>query len=211
MAPSNTCSDCGKALESVLCCAHCGSLQQISGPQDPFLVLGLEPSFAIDSKSLDRQLLTLQRRMHPDFFSSESPEIRARAEHNTAELNSAHECLATESQRAETLLARLGGPDRESERQMPKSFLMEVLDWNEILEEGRDGDAQAAQAALDLGSELLEKRAELFAEIGRLFDPLPSPGDSTLLEIRRALNAVRYLDRALHQIEELRLENSTGK
>ena len=49
---------------------------------------------------------------------------------------------------------------------------------------------------------------ERLAAIGALLTPLPERGSPRLVDARRQMNAVRYIDRALDQIEELRLQRA---
>ncbi|MEO0653131.1 MAG: Fe-S protein assembly co-chaperone HscB [Planctomycetota bacterium] len=194
------CENCGQALACPLVCEACGTLRAAGGSIDAFEVFGLEPRFELDAEALRKRLLKLSRRLHPDFFGDDSVQ-RELAERNSAELNDAYARLSSDIARANLLVAARGGPDAESERQMPQAFLMEVMEWNETLEEAREAsDDRSALRVEALAGELTEARASAMAQAGRLLD---SNGDPT--EVRRQLNAVRYVDRALEQVEELRL------
>ena len=177
---------------------------------DPFEVFGLEVVYDLEAPALRKRLLSLSRRMHPDFFGDASAEERELAERNTAELNAAHRVLSDDVQRANLLVGRQGGPDEEAERQMPKAFLMEVLEWNETLEEAR-GSAPGSpeRAKLDsLETELGQQRDATLARVAKLLTPLPDPASPILTDARRELNAIRYLDRALNTLSELRLDQA---
>ena len=76
-------------------------------------------------------------------------------------------------------------------------------------------DAQASAPGSDerarlegLESELRGERRSVMGEVASMLDPLPEMNAPGLAGVRRKLNAVRYLDRALHQIAELRLEQA---
>jgi molecular chaperone HscB len=212
------CTSCGAALVSALVCEACGALQSAgtaapAAPAsiDPWDALGLPRAYALDAGALKKRLLALQRRMHPDFFGGAAAAERELAERNTAELNAAHRVLADDALRADRLVRALGGPDDQVERQMPQAFLMEVLEWNETLEEAREAalhDAGSpASARLDeLERELRAERAAALARVAAALDPVPSAGAPVLLAVRRELNAVRYLDRTLSTLAELRLD-----
>jgi molecular chaperone HscB len=195
------CTGCGQALACPLVCEGCGALQAGRGALDPFTVFGIEPRFGIDLDALRKRLLKLSRRLHPDFFGSD-PEARALAERNSAELNDAYARLSNDYARADQLVSTRGGPGSDAERQMPQAFLMEVMEWNEALEQAREAPGEAASARVDaLAEELNEARGQAMGRAGALLDEGGDPA-----EVRRQLNAVRYVDRALEQIEELRLE-----
>jgi len=131
------------------------------------------------------------------------------AEHNTAEVNAAFELLRDAAKRASWIVEHLGGPSESSERQMPQPFLMEVMEWNETMEELKEADdADQTKAGIDeLKAELNTQRAEL---IENTLDNAETQlnqvaGATDLATIRRDLNAVRYIDRALSAIAAIEL------
>ncbi len=199
-----SCTACGAALASALVCEACGALQRVEAPIDPWLALGLAPGYALDRRRLKERLLALQRRMHPDFFGGAAPELRALAERNTAELNAAERLLANDAARADLWIRRAGGPDEGAERQMPKAFLMEVLEWNETLEAARQAPPMSPERA-QLEPLELSLKAEHVAALGRVAAHL-NAGAPALA--RQELNAVRYLERTLETLRELLLEQA---
>lgn len=204
------CPQCGAALETPLGCEACGALISTEHAPTPFATLGVEPSFRLDGADLRKRLLRFSRLLHPDFYAGRPEE--AIAERNTALLNEAHACLADDCARANWLVAELGGPSDKQERSMPQAFLMEVMEWNETLEEARDAEADSPERAA-LGAlldELTEQRTEALETLSGLLDPLPPSGDAQLVAARQQLNALRYLDRALEQLEELRLDGAAN-
>ena len=106
-------------------------------------------------------------------------------------------------ERADWLVRSQGGPAENEQRAMPQAFLHEVLEWNEQLEEARAGSAQAGLR--ELQARLCEKRDQALANVARLLSPLPERGSPRLSEVRSELNAIRYFDRALSEIEALHL------
>lgn len=213
---ASPCPECGEPRETPLVCAACGRLFE-APDAGPFELFGLEPSFDVDAGELRKRLLRFTRLLHPDFFGSAPPAVRALAERNTADLNSAHEVLADDFRRATRVLADLGGPDEKAERQMPQTFLMEVMEWNEALEEARTAaPGSPPRAALDaLRTELRDRRSQLMTEVGALLNELlaarAQPDPARLTDARRLLNAVRYVDRSLSEMEALRLEQASSR
>jgi len=130
------------------------------------------------------------------------------AEKNTATLNEAYEELSDDRRRADGLVRRLGGPDEVAERQMPQEFLMEVLEWNESLEDER---SQPSPALATLEAELEQRRTSTLQAVANLLTPLPAPGASQLTDVRRLLNALRYLQKTLSEIGALRLEQANSR
>jgi molecular chaperone HscB len=180
---------------------------------NPFEVFGLPLAYTLDTAELKRRLLRFTRLVHPDFFATAGEEQRVRAEQASANLNAAHELLASDASRADWIVRRFGGPDESAERSMPKEFLMEVLEWNETLDAGRaapPGSAERA-AVLRLADELEERRAQLFQSIARRLGDLPALDGPTLREVRKELNAARYVEKTRGEIAALRVTQSLSR
>lgn len=204
------CPACHTSLETPLACGACGALIEVEGALDPFVIFGLERGWQVDRAALSKRLLRFGRMVHPDYYAAAGQAARALAERNTAALNEAHGLLDNDFQRADWLVRALGGPSESDERQMPQAFLMEVLEWNETLDDARGAALDSAEhAALeDLGETLESERIDAMERIGNLLTPLPESGSTKLADARRELNAVRYLDRARRELKALRLSNA---
>ena len=206
------CPRCSAVLETPLGCLACGALAPLGGSDPgPFEILGIAPSFAVDVQDLRRRLLRLSRMTHPDFFATAAPDERQRAERATAMLNAAYATLTDDAARAEHLVLSLGGPDENAERAMPPAFLEEALEWNEAIEAAKAGGEGGRDPLRALRETLEGKRAEALEAAGGSLDPLPPHGSPKLTEARRALNVVRYVDRALGEIEALRLSRAEAR
>ncbi|MFT5052784.1 MAG: molecular chaperone HscB [Chlamydiales bacterium] len=206
-ASCGPCLSCGQALETPLVCTSCGNLFSTEPAPGPFETLGLPVSYTLDTKALKKRLLQFSRHVHPDFFGTADAQVQATAERNSAQLNDAFEILSDDFRRADWIVKQLKGPSESDERQMPQAFLMEVLEWNELLEEARaDGPDSRAWKALDtLDTDLCAERETTLAAVAAGLDPLPAEGAESLARTRRQLNAIRYLDRSLAQIRTMRL------
>lgn len=166
--------------------------------------------FDLDRMSLRKRLLHLSRHLHPDLHGSADDATRDLAQRNTAELNAAFEILNDDFRRANWLVMSLGGPTEETERQVPQDFLTEVIEWNEVVEEARTSEPGSPERSrlAGLGDELRNERKRVMDGVAARLTPLPPLNSSELAEVRQELNALRYLDRTLCQIEELRLEQA---
>lgn len=207
------CPACQARLDTPLGCSACGVLLSSDRAHSPFEVFGLEPGYRVDAAELKRRLLRFSRLVHPDYFGAKGPELHALAERNTAELNAAFEILSDDAGRADHLVRDLGGPSEQEERSMPQAFLMEVLEWNEALEAVR-GSAPASReraALAELAVTLAERRDATLQALARQLDPLPPRASPALAAARKELNALRYLDRALSEIEKLRLAQAASR
>jgi molecular chaperone HscB len=207
----SACPSCGTERTTPLACDACGVLFRPDDHATPFEVLGLEPAWAIDAGTLRKRLLTVTRLTHPDFFAGADAEQRELAERNSALANEAYATLSDDLARADWLVARHGGPREGDLRDMPQAFLLEVLEWNEALEEARSSapGSPARGRLAELARELEAARDAALARLGGLLEPLPERGAQALAAARRELNALRYMRRAQDQIEALRLERAT--
>jgi len=205
------CPDCEERLETPLGCNGCGALLDPEALPGPFVVFGLEPTWEIDERDLKRRLRRIGRLVHPDFHATD-PERRSRAESNSARLNRAYEVLLDPFLRADWLIELLGGPSEKEERAMPPEFLMEVMEWNEALDEAAATplDSPERTALEGLANTLLAERDRRLEAVGGLLTPLPPAGSPSLTQVRRDLNAVRYLSRALYKIRDLRYGTPTS-
>ena len=207
------CPECAAGLSTPLCCEACGVLFSPEKSPTPFEALGFEVAYAVEAKALKKRLLRLSRLTHPDFFATAPADQRALAEENNAILNNAHEILSDDFRRADWIVKALGGPSESDERQMPQAFLMEVLEWNEALEDGRNAAADSSErkALATLQTTLSAERADTLAAVAASLTPTPAPdatADASLSAARKQLNAIRYLDRTLRELREIALEQS---
>ncbi len=207
----SVCPHCAARLETPVVCAACG--RPLAAPEEagPFEILGLAPTHELDRADLRKRMLRISRAIHPDFFGNAETDLRDLAGRNSARVNKAFETLADEAQRASWLVKSLGGPDEQQERAMPSAFLAEVLEWNELLEEARADTAAFDPRLAGLRDELQARRAAALASVAGLLVPLPARGSAALTAARQHLNAVRYVDRALQEIEALRLARAATR
>ncbi len=164
---------------------------------DPFDVLGLPARFDLTVDQIQRAYLARARRLHPDLAEGgESADAAAQA--GTAELNRAVRVLRDAESRAGALLARLGGPAKEADKSLPAGFLASMLETRMEIEAAREDPA--ARAGWEAWAR--EQRAGYAARCGELFGALDDPGGETgRREIRQTLNAWRYIERLIEQLD----------
>ena len=108
-----------------------------------FEVFGLPKILNIDLAALEKKFHELSRQYHPDYFTTGSAEDKQKALRMTALLNDAYRTLRHPVRRVEYLLDIEGfKPDGSK---VPKSFLMEMFDINEQVEELKSGTATPQQ------------------------------------------------------------------
>lgn len=164
---------------------------------DPFAIFGLPRRFDLDAAVVQRAYLSRSANLHPDL----GIEPLGDGGLDSASLNRAKSILDDPEQRADALLVLLGGPTREAERALPDGFLMDIMETRERLDDAlRSGDRAAAA---ELEAWAANQRAAHISTVRDRFAALPAaPSPSQLREIRRELNAWRYIERMLEQLRD---------
>jgi molecular chaperone HscB len=171
-----------------------------------FEVFGLPKILNIDLKVLEKTFHELSRKYHPDYFSRAPEAERHNALDVTARLNDAYRTLRHPVSRVEYLLQLEGfKPDGSK---VPKSFLMEVFEINEQLDEAKAGAATKEQFA-SLKREIGERASDFESQLASAsaeWDRLVADGApeearkkqlSKLTEILSASAYIRNLERDL--------------
>lgn len=162
---------------------------------DPFEALGLERRFDLDQGAITRAWLARSAALHPDRQPADDDAARS-----MARLNAARDALADAEQRANCLLALLGGPSKEADRSLPEGFLERTLELREEIEELLANEAPGERDRLEQWA--LGQRKQFVDRVSKLFRQLTQPAQSSqLAEIRTALNAWRYTERLIEQLD----------
>jgi len=168
---------------------------------NPFAVLGLPRRFDLDAAGIEQAFLMRLGGVHPDLAGED-------ASMDAAALTEARAVLADPERRAVALLTLLGGASASEDRSLPDGFLMEMMELREQIEAelGAGGEAARARWA-SFGA---ERRREHIARVAALLDGLgegdgggskvPAAGDR-LSQVRRELNAWRYTERLIEQLD----------
>ncbi len=160
---------------------------------DPFQILGLPRTFNIDAAALRRAYLAQSASLHPDLATDPD------APRRMAALNAAKRTLDDPERRANALLELLGGPASNQDRRLPEGFLIEILETREAIEAAAAGGEKERQRWQAWAA---EQRRQAIADIAAMFQSLPSsPAADALAEIRVRLNAWRYIERLIEQLD----------
>jgi molecular chaperone HscB len=132
---------------------------------DDFALFGLPRRHALDRADIDARWKTLQAQVHPDRFVSEGAAAQQLALQWVLRVNEAYQRLKDPVARA-AYLCRLHGLDATTDRSLlPRSFLMQQMDWREALEAAREPEALQA-----LAETVAARRAALLAELATHID-----------------------------------------
>ncbi len=167
---------------------------------DPFNTLGLPATFDLDPADIRRAWLRLASTSHPDRLETgASP--GAGASQPGADANEARRTLEDPEKRAEALLIRLGGPRKEHEKTLPPGLLAEMLEVREEME----ASLQKGENRAHFETWAEDRRQGHIERVRALFERATRENDEkraeTLREIRIELNAWRYAERMIEQLD----------
>lgn len=106
--------------------------------QNHFELFNLPLEFALDTAQIDAAYREVQNKVHPDKFVSASDAEKRVAMQWATRANEAYQILKSPFRRA-AYLVELHGIDLqvESNTAMPRAFLMQQMEWRELLDEAR--------------------------------------------------------------------------
>lgn len=159
---------------------------------DPFSVLGLAADFDVDAREVEGAYLRRAAEAHPDVLGGDDEA----AEALVGQLNEARAVLLDAERRANALLALRGGPAKEADKSLPTGFLMEMMQTREEIEDAlRSKDAERIRSWRAWAE---SQRTGYVERVSRLFR---EGGSHNLVEVRRQLNAWRYVERLIEQMD----------
>lgn len=168
--------------------------------RDPFTTLGLPPRFDLDPADIERAYLARAAAAHPD-LAGDDPARAAEAAQAAAALNHAKAALLDPESRARALLARLDPAAKPDSKDLPDGFLMEIMETRMGLESAvADQDAAALDRWRQWAAD--QRRSSIDAMTARFAALTDPPQPAQLADIRRRLNAWRYIERMLEQIPD---------
>ncbi|MEM7754182.1 MAG: hypothetical protein AAF297_00945 [Planctomycetota bacterium] len=163
---------------------------------DAFDVLGLGARFDVPPAAVERAYLAAAARAHPDAAGGSDD-----AAASMARLNEARGVLRDGERRARALLARHGLVVAE-DRSLPDGFLESMLETRMEIESAIAGGDESERQRWTEWAE--ERRGAHTEAIQALFAKLDQPGapiDDIGAHIRIELNAWRYIERLIEQLD----------
>ncbi|QYK48072.1 MAG: hypothetical protein KF838_14935 [Phycisphaeraceae bacterium] len=174
---------------------------------DPFDILGLPPRFDLDAQAIRRAHLARVASIHPDSQprqneSGSDHQIQTEDEisRSAAALNAAKRTLEDPERRANVLLKRLGGATKEEDRSLPDGFLPAIMELREGVESALASKDPVQRRAVE--ADAASRRDASIARVTDLFrTAVLEPSTETLRRIRVELNAWRYIERLIEQLD----------
>lgn len=104
---------------------------------NPFSLFELPVQFSVDTTLLSERYLSLQKSLHPDNFVAHSAQEQRLAMQKSAEINDALQVLKNPILRAEAIIQYHTNEEQDVEQKSTNdvTFLMQQMEWREILEE----------------------------------------------------------------------------
>lgn len=166
---------------------------------DYFAVLGVPAKLGLEEASVELQVRSLIRSLHPDRFHRDGTEAVAMAQRHTALVNDAWRVLRDLEKRCRYALELAG--ERPDEAYKPTAAeLAQTFERNELLDECEELPRQQRKELLSLLGELEGERVDLVEELraaASAWDAAeePSAQHNARSSLRQALGRMAYLDR----------------
>ncbi|MFU8828331.1 MAG: iron-sulfur cluster co-chaperone HscB C-terminal domain-containing protein [Phycisphaerales bacterium] len=160
---------------------------------DPFEILGIEPVFPVNEGLLRASWLRATGANHPD--RAQDPE---EAQVRLSAINRAYRTLSDPEAAANALLERSGEDAANRSKALPDGFLIEMLEIRDELEEAKATKDPERIAKLEAWAD--EQRGMWTARVTEQF-AAHSEGNDQRDAIRESLNAWRYIERLIEQLD----------
>ena len=169
---------------------------------DYFELFAIEAGYDLDLDALEKKYLELSRKVHPDRFVGAAARERLTALQQSMLLNDAYKILVKPVARAEYMLVRAGVTIAANE-QLDPSFLMEVMELREELQEAVQGRDRARLDSLE--EAMLDRRALALERIAGHFAELAGGGDRErlLAAVKNDVILLRYINRYIEEFDYL--------
>lgn len=160
---------------------------------DHFERLGLPRQYDLVAADLETAYLARSRAFHPDYHQLADATQQAASLELSASLNEAYTVLRDPFKRADYLLQLHGGPTASDLKEVPASFLEEMLELRMAIAK-LTPETPAAHA---LEQQLQRRREAFLHEVGQHLAQARWP------DARRTLNATKYVQNLLRDLRQL--------
>jgi molecular chaperone HscB len=165
---------------------------------DDFELFGVPRRFEQDRAVLDTRWRALQAEVHPDRFAAEGAAAQRVAMQWAVRVNEAYQRLKDPLKRA-AYLCELNGAavDAENNTAMPRSFLLQQMEWREALEE-----AVTVEDVEELADAVTQRKQAGFAELRRTLDEQRDT-EAAAEQVRALMFVERFAEDIDHRLEAL--------
>lgn len=152
----------------------------------------------VDTASLSKKFFALSKQFHPDYFANESDEVQAETLEKAALLNKAWKTFQSTDATIKYVLQQKGLLEEEEKYDLPPSFLMEVMEINELL---MDSDEPGQLDEIKFSITNLEN--EIYAPVKEVIENYKDgvSSEKELLQVKEYYYKKKYLDRLLRELK----------
>ena len=156
-----------------------------------FELFDIPESFKVDKRGLTKKYFELQKKFHPDYFGTASNDEQDVALDTSSEINKAYKTFQSPDETIRYVLQLKGLIEEEEKYTLPPSFLMEVLELNEMKMDG------ATQEKINTSANLLQN--EIYNDVASIIDNYKDENTSNeeLLQVKAYYYKKKYIDRLL--------------
>lgn len=167
---------------------------------DYFEFYGIPASFSPDQGKIRKQYYANSKKYHPDFYTQESAKKQAEILALSSKNNEAFKILSDEDLRMKYLLESNGVLTEGNKNEIPPSFLMEMMEFNEqLMELEFDFD----QSTLDsLKDQLQQIEDQLHKEVAPILEKtsVEDTSEDELINVKNFFLKKRYLLRIYEKL-----------
>lgn len=166
----------------------CGALQPPPAEADPYAVLGLKRSFAVDTDSIDNAWRTVSRAVHPDRWAGKPAVFRRMSLQWTASVNESKRILSDPLSRAWYLATGTPRPPEVGGTQPDGEFLETIFELQMLGAENPDAAKETVREMWDTHRNQLDAAFERW-----------EAGEGELKGVEMLLAKLQYLQTARAQ------------
>lgn len=154
-----------------------------------FELFQIPVSLSVDKTQLAKKFFELQKKYHPDFFSNASPAEQEEALEISSMANKALKTFQNPDSILKYVLQLKGLMEEEEKYQLAPTFLMEVMELNEMKMDGTD-EAGLQQRTQQIQAEIYDSVKPIIENYEDGITP-----DNDLLQVKEYYYMKKYLDR----------------
>jgi molecular chaperone HscB len=162
-----------------------------------FEIFDIPVQLKVNPALLSKKFFELSREHHPDYVANESDEVQAEALERSALLNKAWKTFQDPDATIKYVLQEKGLLEEEEKYELPREFLMEILEINEQLMEmdGTTDRSQLSSIITQLSSDIYEPVKEIVEN----YKDGVTTGEE-LLQVKEYYYKKKYLDRISREL-----------
>ncbi|KQM64500.1 molecular chaperone Hsc20 [Pedobacter sp. Leaf216] len=152
--------------------------------------------FKPNQNAVKSKFYALSKQFHPDFYANESEEKQQEVLDLSTLNNKAYQTLSNAKKRLKYVLELKGIVATDEAYQLPQSFLMEMMDVNEVLMDLEfEPDAEKLEQVKRDVASIEEDLAKELNDLINQFDSNPEASDALLPSIKDNFYRQKYIDR----------------